>query len=434
MAHRNTTDRRDFLKGAAAVGAGLALAPDALIASEAPESSEPAEPAEKTDGSRKPERAGPVKLGLIGCGMMGARHIQKRLLDMRDRVHVTAVCDVFTKRLEVQAQRTGAKAYTDYRQLIDARDVDAVLIATPDHWHAKMCIDAADAGKDIYCEKPMTHWRDLGEAKAVVDAVRRNKTVFQLGIQLTSDSRYEEALERVRAGHLGKVMRAQGSFLRNGDHHKYTMTANEPEAVPGKTLDWDAWLGPASKIPYDPVRFAAYRSFFDYSGGIVTDLLPHRLGPICRALGVGFPKRVASTGGKYFFTDRREIPDVVHVTVEYPGGPSLYLTSGMACPSQLPMLIEGSGGIVRFEDDGFVRTDGKGSEVERVTAKRAPGDHAARQSHLDDFIRCVHTRETPRCDAWFGYQTMAVLHMAVHSYLEGKVYEFDEEKEVARAL
>ena len=408
--------RRDFLKGAAAVGAGLALASGSTLTGEPIKKEFP-----------------PVKLGVIGCGMMGTRHIT-RLLQLTDYFQVTAVCDVYSKWLDEQVARTGADTYKDYRQLLEAKNVEAVLVATPDHWHAQMCIEAADAGKDIYCEKPMTHWRNLQEAKDVVEAVRRNKRILQVGVQSTSDARYLQALRPIRAGRLGKVMRAQATYMRNGDHHKYSMSTRETDAVPGKTLDWDTWLGPAPKIPFDPVRFAAFRSFFDYSGGIATDLLPHRLTPLALALGVGFPNRVASTGGKYFFTDRREIPDIVNITVEYPDGPSVYLASSMACPNNLPMQVEGPQGTLRFNDTGFVIEDDKGNVVEEVASERAPDDRQQRIEHVKDFFHAIHTRDKPRCDAWFGYQVMTTLHMAIHSYLEGKVYEFDEKTQQTRTV
>ena len=411
-----TPARREFLRGATVAGAGLALASRPLLADEPVR-----------------EKFPPVKIGVIGCGGMGTRHIT-RLLQLTDYFQITAVCDVYSKWLHEQAARTSADSYRDYRKLLEAKNVEAVLVATPDHWHAKMCIDAADAGKDIYCEKPMTHWRNLHEARDVVEAVRRNKRILQVGVQATSDARYLQAHKSIRAGLLGKVMRAQATYMRNGDHPKFSVATREPDAVPGETLDWDAWLGPAPKVPFDPARFAAFRSFFDYSGGIATDLLPHRLTPLALALGVGFPKRVASTGGKYFFSDRREIPDIVNVTVEYPDGPSVYLATSMACPNNLPMQVEGPQGTLRFNETGFVVEDHRGNLVEEVDSDRAPDDRQQRIEHVKDFFHAIHTRESPRCDEWFGYQVMTTLHMAVHSYLEGKVYEFDEKTRQVRAV
>ena len=417
MENPHPSGRREFLKGAAATGAAVAIANTAV-----PTSTASAE-----------EKFPPVKLGIIGCGMMGTRHIT-RLLGMKQYCQITAVCDVYTKWLNEQADRTGAQRYKDYRKMLDSGAVDAVLVATPDHWHGKMCVDAANAGKDIYVEKPMTHWQDLQEAKDVVEAVRRNDRVMQVGVQSMSDARYEQALKMVQQGRLGKVMRAQTSYMRAGDHPKYNPNSRESEAVPGETLDWDMWLGPAPKIPFDAGRFAAFRSFFDYSGGGVTDSLPHRLAPLAAALGVGFPKRVASTGGKYLFTDRREIPDVVNISVEYPGGPSIYLMTGMGSAYNLPTQIDGSNGQMRFEGQGFEIQDRAGNTVEKVASTRAPEDPAQRVEHARNFFHSIHTREKPRCDEWFGYQVMTVLHMAIHSYLDGKVYEFDEETETVSAV
>jgi len=421
MDNHQSTDRREFLKDAAVASAGLALA--------AGYSGSVAGQEQAADSEKFP----PVKLGVIGLGMMGERHIT-RLLELPEYVQITAVCDVYTKWLSEQASRTGADSYQDYRKLLEAKNVDAVLIATPDHWHAKMCVDAADAGKDIYCEKPMTHWRDLQEAKDVVEAVRRNQRVMQVGVQSTSDARWTQAQEFLRAGRVGKMMRAQATYARNGDHHKYDPASVESGAIPGETLDWDMWLGPAPKIPFDMAHFASFRSFFDYSGGVVTDLLAHRITPLAMAMEVGFPHRVSSTGGKYFFTDRREIPDVVNVTVEYPGGPSAYFMSGMACPNDLPTQVEGPKGTLHFTGSGFDVRDAGGEVVETVASERAPVDSEQRTEHAKNLFHCIHTREKPICDEYFGYQIMTVLHMAVRSYLEGKVYEFDPKTEEARAV
>ena len=169
-------------------------------------------------------------------------------------------------------------------------------------------------------------------------------------------------------------------------------------------------------------------------GGIVTDLLTHRLTPLIKALGVGFPHRVASTGGKYFFTDRREIPDLVNVTVEYAGGPSVYLMSAMACPNDLPRYIEGPQGTIRFTGNGFEVLNARGGVVDTVSNSYGSVDVEHRIEHAKNFFHCIHTREQPVCDAQFGYQIMTILHMAVHSYLGGKVYEFDAETETARSI
>lgn len=407
--------RRRFLKGTTTASAALALS---------------AGPALAQGGAS--ER---VTVGVIGCGGMGSGHIGT-LLGLRQQglVNIAAVCDVFDKRLEAAKARTGAKPFRDFRKLLDLKEIDAVLIATPDHWHAPITIAAADAGKDVYCEKPMTYWKNLQDPRDVVDAIARNKRVMQVGTNGISDTSYEQAAGRVRAGELGALIRAQASDLRNGPIGVYSPKSNDPAAVPGKTLDWDMWLGPAPKRPYEPGRYFAFRSFWDYSGGVCTDFFPHILTPLISVMGLEFPKRVAATGGRYFWDDGREIPDIFNLLIEYPSGPSIYLAGGLANDVNFPMQIAGQRATITFGGPGFIidpqRSAGNQAKREEVARKRG----GSLEAHWKDFLNSIHTRKKPRSHEIHGYHVMTALHMAVRSYLEGKVFEFDAEKERVRTL
>jgi len=416
MTNPKHADRREFIKGAAVAGTGLSLAGGESLLG-------------------KDLKKHPVQLGVLGLGMMGARHITRLLrLQQEGIVKITAVCDVFSKRLDTEQNRTGADAYQDYRKMLAAKNVEAVLVATPDHWHSKQCVEAMDAGKDVYCEKPMTHWRNLQEARDIVEAVRRNKSVLQVGVQMTSDARFEMVQQPIQEGVIGKLMRAQASYVLNHDHHKYSTHSKHDDAIPGETLDWDTWLGPAPKRPYEPARFASFRSFWDYSGGLTTDLLAHRLTPLVKAMGLGFPRRVAATGGQYILKDGREIPDHFHMSVEYPDGPNLMLVTSMGNNTNLPMLIDGPKGTIHLRGSGYEIHAANGEQVAAENSTRAPSDTEQRVEHLKDFFTCVRTRKTPRCDATMGYHVMVALHMGIRSYLEGKVLEFDPETEMAKVL
>ena len=416
MTNPKHADRREFIKGAAVAGTGLSLAGGESLLGE-------------------DLKKHPVQLGVLGLGMMGARHITRLLrLQQEGIVKITAVCDVFSKRLDTEQNRTGADAYQDYRKMLAAKNVEAVLIATPDHWHSKQCVEAMDAGKDVYCEKPMTHWRNLQEARDIVEAVRRNKSVLQVGVQMTSDARFEMVQQPIQEGVIGKLMRAQASYVLNHDHHKYSTHSKHDDAIPGETLDWDTWLGPAPKRPYEPARFASFRSFWDYSGGLTTDLLAHRLTPLVKAMGLGFPRRVAATGGQYILKDGREIPDHFHMSVEYPDGPNLILVTSMGNNTNLPMLIDGPKGTVHFNGSGYQIHSPSGEQTAVVDSTRAPTDPKQRVEHLKDFFNCIRTRETPRCDATMGYHVMVALHMGIRSYREGKVLEFDSATETVQVL
>src|SRR5262249_13689009 len=194
-----------------------------------------------------------LRLGVIGCGGMANSHMDA-LLRMRDsdNVEIAAVCDVYKLRLDAAAQKTSGKPVSDHRAILDDKDIDYVLIATPEHWHYQMTMDAIDAGKHIYCEKPMTH--TIAEAKRVVEKVHRSAIKMQVGVQGMSDDSYETAYKYVQDGTLGKVVIAQIDYSRNHVGDFWTRPP-DPDVRPGENLDWKAWLGPAPKRPYDPDRF-----------------------------------------------------------------------------------------------------------------------------------------------------------------------------------
>ncbi|MCL6518872.1 MAG: Gfo/Idh/MocA family oxidoreductase [Armatimonadetes bacterium] len=414
--------RREFLKQSAVVG-GIALLGGNLSALGA--NSKSTSPNER------------INVGVIGCGGMGNAHINA-LLALKGSgypVEIIAVCDVYQPRLNAAASRTGGMAYQDYRKLLERKDIDAVTIATPDHWHSRMAVDAADAGKDVYCEKPMTHWRDLQEAKDVVDAIARNKRVMQVGTQYMSSSTWEEVNERIRAGAIGKLIHAQASDMRNGYIGVYDPNANDGQADPSKNLDWKMWLGPAKKRPWEPGRFFAFRSFWDYSGGIGTDFFPHSLTPLIRAMGLGFPKRVIGTGGQYQHKDGREIPDIFTITAEYPEGPSVLLVASLATNAGLPWVIRGYEGTINLDINGAVIEPQKavvGEKRSREEIKAAR--NFSLEEHFRDFLECIRSRQKPRSHEILGYQVMTVLHMGVRSYKEGKVTEFDQRTEQVRPV
>jgi len=218
-----------------------------------------------------------LRVGIIGCGGQAGGHL-RALLSMKesDNVEVVAVCDVFSKRAEDFKAKSGgaAKVYKDYRNLLSDKDVDYVLIATPEHWHYQMILDAADAGKHIYCEKPMTQRAE--QARRVVHKIHGTKLKMQVGVQGMSDDSYETAAKIIKEGALGKVVLAQIDYSRNhkNDFWVYDL---DPDMRPGENLDWNAWLGAAPKRPFDPERYQNWRRYWDYSSGIASDLFVHRV-------------------------------------------------------------------------------------------------------------------------------------------------------------
>jgi predicted dehydrogenase len=406
--------RRDFLKTSATLAAGATLVASAT----------------RARAQSANER---INIATIGCGGMGNAHLST-LLPLRDQglVNIVAVCDVYDNRANAAAERTGAQAYRDYRDVLARDDIDAVTIATPDHWHAPLTIAAAEAGKDVYCEKPMTYWEDLEDAKDVVRTIERTGRVMQVGTQGMSDSIYGEAAERIKAGALGTLIHAQATDMRNGPLGVYEPVDRDPNAKPGENLDWKMWLGPAKKRPWDPGRYFAFRVFWDYSGGVATDFFPHLLTPMIHTLGVTFPHRVSASGGLYALKDGREVPDIFTAQIEYPGGPSVMLIGGVACTYGLPMIVRGHDACLSFEGPGAIIHPETAIVGERPdeTLERTRG--GSLEEHFRDFLSCVRTRQKPRSNEVIGLHCMAALHMAVHSYREGVVYEFDPHRVKAR--
>ncbi len=310
-----------------------------------------------------------------------------------------------------------------------------MCIATPDHWHARMTIDAADAGKDVYCEKPMTHWRDLREPQEVVKAIARNKRVMQVGTQGMSDSIWDQVAERIRAGAIGQLIHAQASDMRNRYYRLYDPTAKDPNVKPGETLDWEMFLGPAPKVPFDVGRFLAFRCFWDYSGGLCTDFFPHILTPLVYTMGLKFPRRAVASGGLYHYADKRwEVPDVFTLCLEYEGGPSVLLVASLANDTGLPMRIRGYRATVDFTGPGAIIT-GQRMVVGRQKPEEIKRTRAGSVlDHWLDFLQCVKSREKPRSNEVLGYYVMTALHMGVHSYMDGRAWEFDPKTETAKPV
>lgn len=374
-----------------------------------------------------------LNLGVIGCGGMGTNHLG-RLVEMSkdpaNNLAVIGICDVYEPRKEYAAAISGAKAYHYHEDLLAVPDLDAVVIATPDHWHAKQSIDAMRAGKAVYCEKPMTYtWQ---EAKEVYRVQQETGAVFQCGVQSASDGLWWTANRLIREGAIGHLIWSQGGAYRNdpaGDWNWWM----DPNCKPGVNLDWDRWLGSAPKVPFDPERYFRFRKFWDYSGGIATDLLYHSLGHLAIALGPEFPKRVVATGGNYIHRER-EVPDTFMVTIDYPSDHTVILPSTQENETGLPDLIRGQKAVMYFEGGHCViRPEAPFRGV--IEERREPAE--PRDEHMINFLKCVRTGGDPSLNAERAYKVMVAIHLSVLSYRRGEVMFFDprteEEVDVATA-
>ncbi|HEX2489801.1 MAG TPA: Gfo/Idh/MocA family oxidoreductase [Blastocatellia bacterium] len=373
-----------------------------------------------------------LRVGIIGCGGLAQGAHIPSLMRMKeaDNVEIVAVCDVYQKRLDQAAATTGAAPVKDYRAILDNKDVDYVTIVTPEHWHARMTLDAADAGKHIYCEKPMT-W-SIEQAKQVVKKIQQTSVKMQVGVQGMCDDSYEAAQKYIKEGKLGRVVQAQIDYSRNYKRDFWVSDEPDKDVRPGENLDWNAFLGPAPKRPFDLDRFLHWRRYWDYSGGIATDLFVHRITRIIRALDLKFPTRVVAIGGKWEFRDSpAEIPDTFNMMLDYPDGLSVVVLASMANDAPIPHVLRGHEATLEFTREGFVirpqgRFNKEGDKPEIVHKKSGAEDITLHHRNLQNAIR---GGEALKCDVMTGYYGVVAVRLAVETYRKSKYMKWDARRE-----
>ena len=373
-----------------------------------------------------------LRLGVIGCGGMGTAGHMRPLTRQKDDLNIefNSVCDLFSKRTDAAAQLTGApNKYSDYHKLLENKDVDYVLIATPEHWHAQMSIDAAAAGKHIYCEKPMT-W-NVEQAKKVVARLNAAKGIkMQVGVQGMSDDSFETANKYVKDGTIGKVVLAQIDYSRNSLQPDYLGTPVDPDLKPGVNFDWNAWLGGAPKRPFDPDRYFNWRRYWDYSSGIASDLFIHRVTRIIKSLGLTFPQRGVATGGKFGWPDALgEVPDTMNILLDYPEGLTVQLISSMANSSTIEHMLRGHKATLTFNSDGFViKPQGPfAKDMEEIVHKKSgKEDTVLHHKNLHNAIRLGEALKTP---VELGYYGVVASQVGVQSLRKQQYMTWDRTKE-----
>jgi predicted dehydrogenase len=273
----------------------------------------------------------------------------------------------------------------------------------------------------------------------VVGKVRESKLKVQVGVQGMSDDSYEVANRYIQEGVLGKVVMAQIDYSRNyaGDFWAYDV---DPDAKPGINLDWEAWLGPAPKRPWDPLRYFQWRRYWDYSGGIATDLFIHRVTRIIKSVGLNFPDRVVASGGTWNFTSSvAEIPETFNMLCDYPGGPTVVLVSSMANDTAIEHVIRGHKATLQFNREGFVitpqETSDEGPKVDEKTArelrlliyKKAGAEDV--KLHHQNLHAAIRKGDNLRCDVELGYRGVVVTMMGVESFRTQSYLKWNREKE-----
>lgn len=372
-----------------------------------------------------------IRIGIIGCGGMANGHMGDFIrMKESDNIEIGAVCDVYEKRLDAAAKRTGGKPYKDYRALLADKDLEYILIATPEHWHERMSSDAIDAGKHVYCEKPMT--RTAEEAKRLARKVKANpKVKFQVGVQGTSDESYTEAYKYVQDGTLGKVVLAQIDYSRNhlGDEF-FDLNKPDPDLKPGVNFDWQAWQGSLPKKGFEPDRFLNWRRYYEYSTGIASDLFVHRITRIIKALNLGFPEYAVGAGGKFQWpSNPGDIPDTLNLLVDYPGGPTVQLISSMANGRKIDHLLRGHKATLEFTNTGFTITPEPGfKDAGQIIEYKKKGAES-RELHHRNLLNAIRHGEPLNCDAELGYKAVAAVELGSLSFRKRKYMKWDAVKE-----
>jgi predicted dehydrogenase len=366
-----------------------------------------------------------VRVGVIGCGGRGVGAHIATLLKMKetDKVDVNAVCDVYDKRAQQAAQLTGGRPYQNYREMLANKDIDVVVIATPDHLHGQMAIDAASAGKHIYCEKPMTH--SVEEAKRVVAKVRETRVKMQVGVQGMSDDSYETAFKYVQDGTLGKVVIAQIDYSRNY-RDDYWLKPVDPDLKPGVNFNWELFLGSAPKHPFSAERYFNWIRYFDYSGGVPAGLFVHRVTRLIKALGLKVPEYGSAHGGKFEFTkSTAEVPDTINIMLDYPGGPTVMLISSLANDTPVAHVLRGHKATLEFTPSGFTITPQRlyAKEGKEIVHRKTGGEDTG--LHWRNLLRAIRVGEPLKCDETLGYYGVVACQFGILSQRQRKYLKWD---------
>ncbi|MCY4189043.1 MAG: Gfo/Idh/MocA family oxidoreductase [Bryobacterales bacterium] len=368
-----------------------------------------------------------LHVGMIGAGSNANGHMRAlKKLAGPDNVEITAVCDLYDPRREAAAEATGGTPYQDYRRVLEHPGLDYVTISVPEHWHAPITLDAADAGLHVYVEKPLTY--SIREGLEVVRKVRSSGITLQCGIQGMSDDSYAAAAALIKEGAIGKVVMAHIDYSRN-HLEDFWVREPDPDTRPGVNLDWKTYLGKAKKRPWDPARFFSWRRYWDYSGGIATDLFVHRLARVVRACGLTVPSRVVATGGQYFFNGGAEVPDTFNALLEYPEGINVLLVSSLANQAKIRHVIRGNKGTIEFLADGFslepeaIHKD----DVQPRLHKRSGGEDIALHHH--NLHNAIRAGEPLKCDAEFAFNVSMACQMAVESFRTKKSLAWDRRRQ-----
>ena len=383
-----------------------------------------------------------IGVGLIGCGAEGGGI---GALAITAGAVLVAVCDVYEPALEkAKAQLKVESGYKDFRRLLDNKDVDAVMIATPEHWHAAPAVLACQAGKDVYVEKPLAH--NVVEGRKIVQAGRKHDCVVQMGTQGRSALQIAEAVRIVQSGELGEVR-----FVRVWDYSNEYPDRPTPDSPVPEGLDWDFFVGPAPEVPFNQARWRNWHVFYDYASGPITDMGVHLIDTVQRAMQADAPISVVAYGGRYLLKSA-DIPDVHQVLYEYPNFTMSYEAIRLnwyGMGGRTPgvkyfyphgefdrphgIAFYGTNGALLADPDGFEvfpepAGDGKYRMERRILYRPEGNDGKFR--HVRNWLECVKSRQKPNADVEIGHRSTIPTHLGTIAYRVKEKLFWDREKEV----
>lgn len=420
--------RRGFIKKSAAAAAVFASAP--LFRASAQTGGE----AVAAEGEPVPVPDPPVSpgeritIGVIGLGSQGTSNLHTILTNSAEtNAVVGAVADLWDKRLAAGREHAGLpeeRAVTDYRRILEMDDIDAVVVATHDHWHARIAIEAMEAGKHVYVEKPMTRY--LGEAFDVYDTARRTGRVLQLGTQGISDPTWSKCAEVINAGRIGPLVLAQASYMRNSGLDGEWNYAIDPDLTP-ESIDWPTWLGPVSEREFSPDHFFRWRKYYPYCAGILGDLIPHRLSPMFLATGaMEFPRRVVSLGTRTVQTDR-EVNDNVQLIAEFPSGFAFQVIGSTINEQGLPDMIRGHHATLTIGGNR-INLNPERPYTDEMDPEVFEMPHGGSlKLHHDDWYRCIRDGGEPAAGPELAIRVQTILALAEMSERLNIMCLFDPE-------
>jgi predicted dehydrogenase len=445
---KNSLTRRDFMRLGAGAAALSAAAKVTIL-----------EPGTLWASPRPVPPSDTIRFGIIGTGVEGCSLLHSTL--PISGVECVAAADLYDSRHIAAKEALGGKEIEttrDYRRILDRKDIDAVIVATPDHWHRKAVLDVVEAGKDIYCEKPMSH--SVEDGLAMVEAIQKNKKMCTVGSQRVSSILYHKAKEIWDSGKLGMVDTIMAAWDRNTDSGAWVYPI--PPDANDKTIDWNTWLGEAPKRPYDVVRFFRWRCYKDYGAGLAGDLFVHLLSGIHHITGTNMPpQRALSTGNLYHYKDGRDFPDLLWTMYDYPNYQLVLrcnhnnseegeffgfygkkgtmtirgstLTFKPQGPYETPEDYSVFGWPAKLRNEYYAKwykdhpapEPGKFQVKEDEEVYTPPPGYSDMTDHLANFFHSVRTRKPVVENEVFGHNTAIGCHMSNQSYFTKTVAVWD---------